>query len=134
MFGPKLVQSALQSTTPKDTFVSLVETEVGQHGFMYFSEINFGAWLSLFSYFLTWKPANGNVVKAKRFVLGNPLYGVPMFKWDMNAGLYAPPELMLVEEEDGGCRVVYQLPSGLIAGYEGAGEELKKAAQFVDEK
>jgi hypothetical protein len=57
-----------------------------------------------------------------------------MFKWNMDARLYAPPELLLVEEEGGGCRVVYQLPSGLIAGYEGVEEELKKAAQFLDEK
>jgi hypothetical protein len=40
-----------------------------------------------------------------------------------------------VEDEEGvGCRVLYMLPSGLVAGYEGASEQLVDAAKKLDEK
>jgi hypothetical protein len=32
------------------------------------------------------------------------------------------------------CRVLYMLPSGLVAGYEGASEQLVDAAKKLDEK
>ena len=37
-------------------------------------------------------------------------------------------------DEDEGTKLIYHLPSGLIAGYEGASEELKKAAEYLDGK
>jgi hypothetical protein len=101
---------------------------------MHFFEVDHGAWMPLFKDSLAWKPVNGRNLKAKRFILGNPLIAIGMLKWDLDAGLYAPTELLLVEEESGGCRIVYQLPSGLVAGYEDAGAELKKGAQVLDEK
>jgi hypothetical protein len=52
---------------------------------------------------------------------------------DLNAGLYATVELLLVEEEDG-CRVIYQLPSGLVAGHQGCSALLKREVGLLDGK
>jgi hypothetical protein len=130
----EVVRSAFHNASPQAAFTSLVESTVGPHGFMHFFEVDHGAWLPLFSDQLAWKPADGKNLKAKRFILGNPLIAIGMMKCDLNAGLYAPTELFLIEEETGGCRIVYQLPSGLVAGYEGAEGELKKGALTLDEK
>jgi len=43
-------------------------------------------------------------------------------------------ELILVEEDAAGSRIVYQQPSGLIAGFEGAEEPLRQAAEELDRK
>lgn len=58
-----------------------------------------------------------------------------MLEHDFDAGLFVPVEVLLVEDEEGvGCRVLYMLPSGLVAGYEGASGELVEAARKLDEK
>jgi len=100
---------------------------------MHFIEFDHGIWLPIFDAPTT-KTADGRRLKAKRFILGNPLIAIGMLKWDLDAGLYVPVELFLVEEESGGCRVIYQEPSGLVAGFEGAGNELRKAAEGLDGK
>jgi uncharacterized protein (DUF302 family) len=74
-------------------------------------------------------------LQCKRFILGNPLIAITMLEHDVDAGLFVPVEVMLVEDEEGvGCRVLYMLPSGLVAGYEGASEQLVDAAKKLDEK
>ena len=61
-----------------------------------------------------------------------------MIEHDIEAGLFAPVELLIVEDEDSvvekGCRVVYMLPSGLVAGYSEASKALTDAAMKLDEK
>jgi hypothetical protein len=131
---PNIVKTVSESSTPKETFTSLINSSVGPHGFKHFFEVDHGTWMPLFKDSLVWRPADGRNLQAKRFILGNPLIAIGMLKWDLDAGLYAPTELLLIEEENGGCRIVYQLPSGLVAGYEGATEELKKGALVLDGK
>lgn len=78
---------------------------------------------------------DGSALQCKRFILGNPLIAITMLERDINAGLFVPVEVLIVEDEEGkGCRVVYMLPSGLVAGYEGASRELVEAARQLDEK
>lgn len=56
-----------------------------------------------------------------------------MIKHDLNAELHVPVEI-LVEENMQGTSIVWQQPSGLIAGYEGAKDESRTAAEVLDKK
>jgi Domain of unknown function DUF302 len=135
---PSIASAAIQKQSAThaekvEYFASLVNDHVGPHGFMKFFEANHGMWLSNF-YPNTVQTTDGRMLQSKRIILGNPLIAVTMLKHDLDAGLYLPVELLLVEEEDGGTRCIYQLPSGLVAGYVGAKEELKRAAEVLDGK
>ncbi len=59
-----------------------------------------------------------------------------MIREDVEAGLYVPIEMILVETEDGGAKCIAQLPSGLMAGHEaGRGnKKLVEAAEALDGK
>ena len=59
-----------------------------------------------------------------------------MIRQDVEAGLHAPIEMLLMEMEDGGAKCVAQLPSGLIAAHEGGrgNGELVKAVAELDRK
>jgi len=91
-------------------------------------EYNHGAWLPLF--------IPGFKLKSKRIILGNPLIAITMLKHDRSAGLYVPVELLVEEREDGGTDLKYITPSNLIAneGIEGKPDELRKAAEVLDQK
>lgn len=57
-----------------------------------------------------------------------------MLRHDLDAGLSVPVELYLVEEPEGGVKVIWFRPSGLVAGYEGAKSDLVDAARVLDAK
>lgn len=57
-----------------------------------------------------------------------------MLKYDIPTGLAVPVEILVRElEKDGRTEVLYNLPSGLIAGLDRR-EELVEAAEVLDEK
>jgi uncharacterized protein (DUF302 family) len=102
---------------------------------MEFHSINHGSWLPIYGPETSKSKVDGLALQCKRFILGNPLIAITMLERDIDAGLFVPVEVLLVEDEEGrGCRVVYMLPSGLVAGYDGASEELVEAARKLDEK
>ncbi|KAH9914670.1 hypothetical protein B0H21DRAFT_828297 [Amylocystis lapponica] len=71
------------------------------------------------------------------YTFGNPLIAQTMLQHDLRAGLHVPPRLLVLQKADrDGTRVVYILPSSLIAASVGGrvNEELKKAAEVLDEK
>lgn len=77
----------------------------------------------------------GSGHKCNRVILGNSLIAIVMLKHDLIAGLVVPVDLLLL-----GARtrpplasVVYQLPSGLIAGTNND-PELLSATRKRDEK
>lgn len=59
-----------------------------------------------------------------------------MIREDVEAGLYVPIEMLLMETEEGGAKCIAQLPSGLIAGHEAgtSNENLVKAVAELDRK
>jgi uncharacterized protein (DUF302 family) len=90
----------------REHFEKAVQSQVGESGFMLFYEIDHGEWLPLF----------GIQRKVVRWILGNPLIAITMMRHDITAGLFAPVELFLVENESGdGSTVIYDLPSSLMA-------------------
>src|SRR5207245_8502487 len=91
--------------------------------FMLFIEIDHGDWLPVF----------GIQRKVMRWILGNPLLAITMMRHDLTAGLFAPVELLLVENESGdGSTVIYDLPSSLMAIERNPA--LRDAAHVLDRK
>ena len=81
-----------------------VESCVGPSGFMLFGLLNHGGWIKKV----------GIERKALRVIIGNPLIAITMLRHDLTAGLFAPVELLLVEEDNGRSSLIYVQPSSLI--------------------
>jgi uncharacterized protein (DUF302 family) len=116
-----LVKLSTEPDTPSE-FANKVESYAGESGFLLFLELNHGAWIDKF----------GIKRKVVRWILGNQLIAITMIKHDINAGLFVPVELLLVENETGeGSSITYILPSSLMAT---GNAELTKAAKALDAK
>lgn len=118
------VATAAKKVRNRDEFVREVnERWVGTSGFMLFAEIDHGGWIGHF----------GIDRKAVRWILGNPLVAMTMIRYDIQAGLFVPVELYVVDRADGeGAIVTYLKPSSLIALEEN--RALREAAEALDEK
>lgn len=107
----------------REEFEKRIHPLEGESGFMLFHEIDHGQWIQ----------AYGIKRKVLRWILGNPLIAITMLKHDIRAGLFAPVEFMLIENEGGqGCTVIYDLPSSLMVIEENP--PLLEAAQALDKK
>lgn len=107
----------------REEFEKRIHALEGESGFMLFFEIDHGQWMQ----------AYGVRRKVMRWVLGNPLLAITMLKHDIRAGLFAPVELMLIENEGGnGCAVIYDVPSSLMVIEENP--PLLEASQALDQK
>jgi uncharacterized protein (DUF302 family) len=99
-----------------------VESYVGPSGFMLFGQFDHGAWIT----------KAGIDRKVLRVVLGNPLIAITMLRHDVTAGLFAPVEVLLADEPDGGSSLTYVKPSSLMV-YED-NPQLLSAAEALDAK
>jgi len=81
-----------------------IESHVGPSGFILFAKIDHGAWIKKV----------GIRRKALRLIIGNPTIAITMLRHDLTAGLFAPVELILVEEGGGHCSLIYVRPSSLM--------------------
>ena len=99
-----------------------VQSHVGPSGFMLFATLDHGAWI---------KKA-GIERKALRIVIGNPLIAITMLRHDVTAGLFAPVELLITEEENGQSALTYVVPSSLMVVE--PNEPLRTAALELDAK
>jgi len=104
-----------------DSFQQQVEPLVGPSGFMLFNLIDHGAWIT----------KAGIDRKVMRVILGNPLIAITMLRHDVTAGLFAPVELLLVDEGDG-SGLTYVKPSSLMVVE--PNPELLSAAEELDAK
>src|SRR6516164_5488180 len=86
-----------------ESYQQEVEPHVGPSGFMLFKLIDHGAWI---------KKA-GIDRRVLRVILGNPLIAFTMLRHDVTAGLFAPVEVLLVDEGDG-SGLTYVKPSSLM--------------------
>ena len=87
-----------------ESYQQQVEPHVGPSGFMLFKLIDHGAWI---------KKA-GIDRRVLRVILGNPLIAFTMLRHDVTAGLFAPVEVLLVDEGDDGSSLTYVKPSTLM--------------------
>src|SRR6516164_4153115 len=88
-----------------ESFEKVVRSQTEQSGFMLFAEFDYHQWLGLY----------GLQRKLARWILGNPVIAITMIRHDLEAALFAPVELLLVEDENReGVTVIYDLPSSLM--------------------
>jgi uncharacterized protein (DUF302 family) len=71
---------------------------------MLFKLFDHGAWIS----------KAGIDRKVLRVILGNPLIAITMLRHDVTAGLFAPVEMLLVDEGRGRSSLTYVKPSSLM--------------------
>src|SRR5262249_340213 len=89
----------------REQFEQVIQSQGGESDFTLFFAMDYGQWLPLF----------GIQRKVMRWILGNPLIAITMIRHDITASLFAPVELLLVENESGeGSTVIYDLPSSLM--------------------
>ena len=99
-----------------------VESHVGPSGFMLFGLVDHGAWIA----------KAGIERKALRVILGNPLIAITMVRHDVTAGLFAPVELLILDEPGDQSSLTYVQPSSLMVIDDNP--ELLSAAQELDAK
>jgi uncharacterized protein (DUF302 family) len=104
-----------------ESYSEEVKRLTGPSGFILFGLIDHGAWLS----------KKGSFPQATRVILGNPLIAITMLRHDIRAGLFAPVELLIYEQEEGSS-IMYVQPSSLMAVEPDEG--LLKAASILDQK
>lgn len=98
-----------------------VRPYVGPSGFMLFALLDHGAWI----------PKAGIDRRVLRVILGNPLIAITMIRHDVTAGLFAPVELLILDEP-GGSSLTYVKPSSLMVIEDNP--ELLSAAEELDAK
>jgi len=104
-----------------DSYQSRVEKYVGPSGFMLFALLDHGAWIR----------KAGIERRALRVILGNPLIAITMIRHDVTAGLFAPVELLILDEP-GGSSLTYVKPSSLMVVE--PNPPLRAAAEALDAK
>ncbi len=126
LVGTATIQKVNKQESGEDTrehFEQAIQSQVGESGFMLFLELDHGDWLSLF----------GIQRKVVRWILGNQLLAITMIRHDITAGLFAPVELLLFDNESGdGSTVIYDLPSSLMVIEHNPA--LRDAAEELDRK
>lgn len=105
-----------------DSYRNEVQTQVGPSGFMLFTIFDHGGWIT----------KAGINRKVLRVIIGNPLIAITMLRHDVTAGLFAPVELLLVDEAHGRSSLTYLKPSSLMVVEENPA--LLAAAEELDAK
>lgn len=118
---PVAINDIATATTDWESFRTRVESHVGPSGFMLFGLFDHGAWIT----------KAGIDRKVLRVILGNPLIAITMLRHDVTAGLFAPVELLIVDEA-GGSSLTYVKPSSLMLVE--PHPELLSAAEQLDAK
>jgi uncharacterized protein (DUF302 family) len=81
-----------------------IESHVGPSGFILFGIVDHGAWIKKVDI----------RKRVLRIIIGNPLLAITMLRHDLSAGLFAPVELLLMEEDDARASLTYVRPSSLM--------------------
>lgn len=118
---PAPINDIETSSEDWESYRQRVESHVGPSGFMLFGVFDHGAWIT----------KAGIDRKVVRVILGNPLIAITMLRHDVTAGLFAPVEL-LIADEDTGSSLTYVKPSSLMVV--APNPELLEAATELDAK
>lgn len=105
-----------------DAYREEIERHVGPSGFIHFATIDHGAWIS----------KAGINQRMVRVIIGNPLIAITMIRHDLTSGLFAPVELLLIEESTA-TSLIYVRPSSLMVT-DPVNEDLRLAAVELDLK
>jgi uncharacterized protein (DUF302 family) len=119
---PVPINEVATATEGWQSYRERVESRVGPSGFMLFALIDHGAWIT----------KAGIDRKVLRVILGNPMIAITMLRHDVSAGLFAPVEMLLVDEGEGRSSLTYVKPSSLMVVE--PNPELRSAAEELDAK
>jgi uncharacterized protein (DUF302 family) len=119
---PVLLNAIAANSESWDSYKKEIESQVGPSGFSLFATIDHGAWIKKV----------GIRKKVLRLIIGNPTIAITMLRHDLTAGLFAPVELILIEEDDGHCSLTYVRPSSLMVVEKN--DALLDAAKELDSK
>jgi uncharacterized protein (DUF302 family) len=122
--GEEPVQISEFATATDDwqSYRDKVEPLAGPSDFMLFGLFDHGAWIA----------KAGIDRKVMRVIVGNPLIAITMLRHDVTAGLFAPVELLLVDDGAGRSSLTYVKPSSLMVIEDNP--ELLAAAKELDDK
>lgn len=118
---PKINEVASSSHSAEEFAAEVNKQFVGPSGFMLFAEIDHSTWIKKY----------GINRRALRIILGNPLFAITMLRHDISSGLFAPVEILLVENISGST-LHYVRPSSLMVVTDDP--PLKAAAVELDRK
>ncbi len=118
---PVPINDIATSSGDWSSYQGRVEHYVGPSGFMLFGLFDHGAWIG----------KAGIERKVLRVILGNPLIAITMLRHDVSAGLFAPVEVLILDEGTGSS-LTYVRPSSLMVVE--PNPELLSAAQRLDAK
>jgi len=119
---PLLLNELVANSESWDSFSKEIESRVGPSDFVLFAIIDHGAWIMKV----------GIRRKVVRLIIGNPTIAITMMRHDLTAGLFAPVELILTEEDDGRSSLTYVRPSSLMVVE--PNDALLAAARQLDDK
>jgi hypothetical protein len=71
--------------------------------------------------------------RAHKFIIGNPIALKQMVMYDMGAALHAPWDFLLVEQDDKGTEIIFDLPTATMRSETG-GKGLDEEAAKLEEK
>lgn len=115
-------RAAVESSNRAGDFEARMRAAEGPSGFMRFMVLDHGAWLGLM----------GRTARVRLYIIGNPLIAWTMLRHDLRAGLHVPVRVLILEDESGGCRLAYDLPSSLMAPL--GDERVTAAARHLDDR
>ena len=119
---PVLLNEVAANSESWDSYKKEIESHIGPSGFSLFAIIDHGAWIKKV----------GIRKKVMRFIIGNPMIAITMLRHDLTAGLFAPVELILIEEDNGRSSLAYVRPSSLMVVAKN--DALLDAAKELDSK
>jgi uncharacterized protein (DUF302 family) len=119
---PVLLNEVAASSESWDNYKKEIESHTGPSGFSLFAIIDHGAWIKKV----------GIRKKVMRFIIGNPTIAITMLRHDLTAGLFAPVELIVIEEDNGRSSLTYVRPSSLMVV--ARNDALLDAAKQLDSK
>jgi len=121
--GDMPLPELLDVSGDREDYEARVNLRLGSSGFVLVAALDHGPWIAKF----------GVNRRAQRWIFGNPLVAITMIRHDIVAGLFVPPDLILVENEGGqGCYVLYVEPSSHMVVENNP--PLLAAARELDEK
>ncbi|EFH80061.1 DUF302 domain-containing protein [Ktedonobacter racemifer] len=122
--GHEAYQHVVTSSRTPEELTQGIEQLLGSSGFMEFFAIDHGEW---FSHLI-------HPLKAKLYVIGNPLIAQHFLKYSAKAGLYVPIRVQVYENTRGNTCLSYDRPSSLLQICAVTEEEFVQTAADLDQK
>ena len=118
----KVFEELVEAKAPFEHVRDVLESMLGNSGFMLFFLADMGALMSLM----------GKQKNAKLYLIGNPLIANQMIEHDTAVGLYVPPRVLVYDDYEGKTYITYDKPSSLMGQFQN--KFISQVAQVLDQK